>query len=351
MSNSAFTTKAEIWKYAAVLMGENPTTQVPDASNPSTPLELTFNTVYDVIRRKSLQRVKPVWAIEYETLREVPKIAWDGDNYSWDSYGWRYIYRQPIGALAFLGFPADDPLGGFKVPYMMRSLPIRYARSVFDNNSSGNIWEPTTAWNAHLWRDSIYGEWHDDSQARFSIYTNPTSLDDSADQFSLLTAPLHESTGEEQLISTLFSDTPWDTAAGVHLDFTVAIAASGYDVSAPGRGSVVLEYAYGNPYERRVNAAGEDNISSRHIYTNEYDAVGVVLMDNNSITDWDDSFAHLVATTLARRAAMVHAKSSKLMQQIQNEYALALNDAVADSWSPDDGGSRVKVSTAEIARR
>ena len=81
-----------------------------------------------------------------------------------------------------------------------------------------------------------------------------------------------------------------------------------------------------------------------------HDAIGEFVIDVQNIPAWEDSFSELVAAELARRGAIVHAKSTKLIAKVEQERQLSLNDAVADSWSDDAGGNTV-VSSTEQARQ
>ena len=347
--------KTELWRLAAVIMGETPAKAITDATTPTTPLEKTFDEIYNVVRRKMFLKAKPDWAVQSRVLREAPTVDWAGTVNDWgrhgDAFGYGFVYAPPVGSLDFLGFRRDNGAGLVKYPYVRKSLPIRYGIMPYTGAAVASVVSPDSAFPAHLYREWMHGSFHDAHTDRF-IVTDVHRTDFAKGTFIASKTDQFNATIIDYLMGDVFTP-EIDYALGgstATMDWTLVIAGEG-QVSA--ELPVYMEYAYGNPYAPVIydgQTEDADSTHSRHIYCDVHDAIGEFVIDVQNIPTWEDSFSELVAAELARRGAIVHAKSTKLIAKVEQERQLSLNDAVADSWSDDAGGNTV-VSSTEQARQ
>lgn len=317
----AVTTKTELWKLAATMMGMAPSQHILDANSPSTPLEYTFDTIYDQIRISQIRSGKFPFLRRSQPLRLAPTIDHTGARHQ-HSDVWDYVYAPPVGMLQFLGFTNEPPALISSSDYQMLPLPIAYKKvnaTLAATLIIANVGSAERLPN-YIWREWMRASFVDDDNVHFTIVDEPTSaLVNTFDWVDDEYGNVLPGAGSESYIG----GTDWS------VDFEPGVIAGIYNLaSAP---SLILEVAYGNPYFDTPQVAW-----SGHIATNRPDAHGSFVVDVTDIERWPVEFQNSVAAELAYRASIVHAKSPRLIQMLAQGMVIANGHAIA-SLSGDEG--------------
>lgn len=324
----AITTKQGLWELAATLMGQAASEVIVDATAPSTPVEVTLDSYYDTLRVALLRSVQPRFAVREKELRKAPTIKSNGDVQTW-SERWDYVYQEPLDSLRFLGFRKDYSDLGFINRFTMRALPIQYKSGASTIGTPPIYTWAADAWGGSIWRGSIWA----------------SIVDEAFDEFELRDSALpggsafpNEFEWVDSLGSTPSSQTinPYDGGGVITLG---SLAWWPYDWSTPTYPSTVtLNVAI---YPTDLSNWTE------HIFCDVPDAVGVYVVDETDPSIWTEEFQILVATELAMKAAVVHAKSSKIIANLREQLAIARSEVVKVDEETVGGET---VSSAERAR-
>lgn len=321
----------ELWQLAATMMGETGTHVVTDATTPVLPLELTFNALYAQVRTESLKQVSPQFAQESADLRAAPTKRFDGSDSFWIARTrWNYAYTDPLTSIKFLGFENDNPDLGLVTNFRRIPMPIDFVSVTTTGSLGAEFYLPL--FGGYLFQGYMWAEVEDESYVTHSItdlsYPDDTTYPNTfrfVDENGTLIQPALEYGDYNDSATT-----------------TIYIAVSDWDWGTAAYPSSIV-----------VNAAIEPATRanwSELIFTNHYNARGVYLVDVTDPALWTDEFVMLVAATMARRAAVVHSKSEKLISGLNQEYALALSTAIADEASDDDSLAGMEMSSTEKAR-
>ena len=327
----AVTDLTTLWKLAATYMGETANDVIVDATNPSKPIELTFSTIYTEIRKQMLRQVEPLFARRHEDLLEAPYIDANGNSATWTET-FQYTYRKPLTALRFLGFARDRYDLGYVADFKMGRLPIYYTTLSSDSNvSTVFTWNDRTT---GVWfRDYAHVELYDNRGVPCRFYEKPTSGATGFDWYCKVNrGSAFAATGSTQPLYLPGTGSGFDLDLGqIGLDFSTSPS------------SVSIQVAQ----EAQTESQWTDNIHTDIAPTY---ARGVYLIDVTDPTEWTEEFQMLVANELARRASIVHAKSTKMIKMLNDERALSMTNAVTQDASEDDNLEDNRRSGAERAR-
>lgn len=328
----------ELWQLAATLMGETGTSRILSSSSLTMPLEFTFNAFYDQVRKTLIKRGAFDFAKKNRVLRQAPTVDYLGKTHGWSNH-WTYAYSPPVDQLKFLRFTADIPELGVFHDYLMQRLPIVYRASTADTIVAG-VFNYTATPSTFLWRGSIRASFFDEVLDPFTIVdkaVGPASV-----EYSFVDS-------EED--TTDLSDTfvpNYEDGFPASFDLAVGDSAGIFDFgSSAWPGSITLEYATGDPYLEPGSAADK---WTDHIMTHLTDAEAVYLVDVTDVTQWPEDFQLAIASEMARRAALVHSKSSKMIQGLARASVISFSDAVATLTSDDGTIEGGQISGAEKAR-
>ena len=330
----------EVWKKAATMMGETSSQVIVDATTPTKPVELTFDDLYDEIRTSMIKLVSPVFATRYEALREAPTHTPFGYEGDW-GVGWNHVYREPADSIKFIGFVRDRYQRGFITDYKKALLPIDYKTLVSDSETAGVYTFNTRT--SGLWLRSPGKNYHhftlnDEYGLLQEGYVNDDDVS-GADFFwyDKKTAGLMTNSVNANARGGSF----WPNAATSDMSIDVN-QTEWYWPTTTYPATLTLNIA------EDAESSGAD--WSSNILTDRDEPIGVYLKDITDPTEWNDEFLALVTTELARKAAGVHAKSSKLIKLLTDERIVALSNAISQDAAEDDNLEGNRASTAEQAR-
>jgi len=336
---AAITDVLGIWKLAATLMGENALTKVLSTSSITLPLERTFDQLYDTVREIALKSGDWDFAKRTRALRLAPTIDFRGIKHDW-APDWRYVYAPPLDMIKFLHFDQDIPEAGLSNSYVRLALPIRYGSE--SDLPTLLVYQYTTL------PDNLYQEWMRGSFFDSGYDTEFVVVDkEHPTTTGRIELFLESDMAVEVTTSAVKYDDPSD---GSGLVFNLQTAETAGLVNLPATGPLVtLYFAYGDP---RADETTDASITQRtnHIVTNLRDARAAYIADIIDPTLWPVEFQRMVAAQLALDAAGVHAKSTKLIQRLEQTVDRTAAVAGANLTADDGFFEGGQVSSAELAR-
>lgn len=324
----------DLWQAAATLMGEVGTHRILNAASPSTPLELTFEDLYTRARLQMLRKVDPLFARRTELLREAPSHDAFGNVLVWNST-WNYTYREPSTSIKFRGFRRDRADFGLVKNFSKAKLPIYYTTAVTTGEASGVYTLPAQVRN--MYRGYAHCEFTDEEMQNFIVVDSPQGDADDHMDFAM------ENGAAVGVATTDWLYHPVDSDAGTGL-FDVTGGDRAWDASPTYPSSLTFNVAY----KPTSHDEWSDNIHAN--FTDSDGVHGVFTIDEDDPSVWTEEFQDLVALELARKAAVVHAKSTKLLRALNNESVLAMSAAITQDTSEDDNLESQIMSSSERAR-
>lgn len=329
----AATTKTGLWQLAATVMGATYATEIVDADSPSTAIEKTMEQVYDQIRVGLLRRADWQFARRYARLRQAPKTdpkAVRDQTITWDPSGrFEYVYREPADSIKFRGFQRDWSDTNLITNHVLRRLPIQYVTySAAENGGAGSGVYLVYSSSYYLYGGgSVWVDFTDDTLIEHALRDEPDGT-----EFDLV------------------------TEAGLPLGSLVAnrgyygfpVTSWLFDINYTG-----VTYTT-NPSTMDLVLAVRPATSANwvdHIFANASpDTYGVYTVDITDVSEMPYDFQMVLASELAFQTAIVHSKSTKQLQVIENRAARYFSDAVSSFASEEESLTRNTIPTAEQAR-
>lgn len=335
----AVSTIKDLWELAATYMGGNYASEIIDSntdmSNPTTPLERTFDQVYDVTRRTILEQADWLFARNFKPLRLAPRVDAFGNAKEWDPGGhWAYAYEEPRESIQFLGFLRDYAHLELVQDFQRRPLPLTRHAVANTSVTTSFTTDDTLVWSGAsfagrvLFPGSVWAEITDNAGELHRIEDVDHAPVDGAFR--------------------------WQEVGGL-------VGVQGYQLYNPTPGMLIFlddwdwdwSSAYGDSATINYIASAADTDEwDPFIFTNQRDAVGVYTVDVTDPSKWPSQFQKYMALELALEGAAVHAKSSKQISLIDNRLARAKSDAYLN-LTLDSGNltGRGALSTTTQARR
>ena len=329
----------EVWEKAATMMGETASQVIADADNPTKPVELTFDNLYDEVRTAMIKLVEPIFATRYEALREAPTRTPFTHVGDW-GVNWSHVYREPADSIKFKGFVRDRYQSGFVTDYVKKLLPIKYTTLVSDSETAGEYVFNTRT--SGLWLRSPGINYHHFTlNDEYGLLQEGYVYDDDisgADFF------WYDARTKQPMTNSVNAN-----ARGGSFWPNASTSDMSIDVNQTQWYWPTTTY----PATLTINIAEDPTSSadwSSNILTDRDEPLGVYLIDVTDPTNWSEEFLTLVAAEMARRAAGVHAKSTKLIKILTDERILAQSNAITQDAAEDDNLEVNRASTAEQAR-
>lgn len=319
----------DLWQAAASAMGETGTQRIVDATTPTYPLELTFDSFYDRIRLEMLRRTAPLFARRYDVMRRAPTHDAFGTALVW-SRTWGYVYRVPSTSIKFMGFRRDRGDLGLVQDFVKTKLPIYYTSIASASESPDGVY----AFNAHayhLYKGYVYLDFEDTLDRKHTV------TDDLSGDLTSHVMQFKMADGSDLGANT--TSYYYTNEGGGVLDLN----GENQTWSSDAPSQVSLQVA--------AQPASESQWSE-NVLCNLYDSAGVYGVYLVDVTDpslWSEEFQDLVAAEMARRAAMIHAKSTKKLRELEFEVDRLLTQTVVHDTTEENTESHV-MSSAERAR-
>lgn len=364
----AVTTLTHLWQMAATFMGEKGVNVILDATTPTTPVEITFNAIYDEIRLEHLKRLKPDFAKKSAQMYDAPTRNFDLDETFFarvTNARWKYGYRQPTDSIKFLGFVQDQmDLAGrdtqrksiYRNPWKMINLPVSYLTD--DAIALAPHYDLTLAGLLYIYPGTMRVVIRDPNNGRLhTVGDAPDGTFDSDGGTNFNLYPRDDETGVLDTDTPLIVSATDRTYAKVNdliFRFTDVLDSAGHDW-ALSTSPATIDFQYGVQVSPGPENSGPSEGAAvsyvPHVFTDLQDAEAIFLYDSTDITDWSTEFIVSVAHELARRGAMVHTKSPRVVQQLNGEKQRA-DFMLIDSESENDDGSldQSEMSTTEQDR-
>lgn len=324
----AVTDKKGLWELASAYMGQSPALAILAPDSPTTPLEKTFTTFYDSVRTNALRALSPEFAMRVAELKLAPTVDYAGQSHVWNER-WSYVYAPPADMLRFLRFSGDIPSENRPSPHQQIPLPIAYQEKTATLPSAYILAAGAANTNPiPLYRDFAYGVFIDEG-------LNKRTVKDRAEGTGSFGFDWQdEATG---YVIPGNADLYYNTQSLWSLDFQNIAVAGVYDLTAAPT-SLTITFAYGDPYAKTEGLTK----NTMHIATEVPDAEAVYIVDVTDPSLWTPEFQDAVAYEMAARAAVIHAKSAKLIQVLERQSAIAMSRAItslgADDESLEGGG-------------
>lgn len=322
----------DLWELAATMMGGSFPSQIVDTnsdmSSPTTPLELTFDQVYNNTRRRLLESADWLFARRYEELVSAPVKNYAGVTQDWDPGGrWAAAYREPDDSIKFLGFAKDYNDLNLVGRFQKKALPIQYVDLVSTGELSGIYTFGSLPFGGYLYEDGITIDFVDESYVRHKIFA-------------------FRVTGTYPNSYRMKTDNGVVDGIGTFQDFNDSLGTATVSLAfiAGADGDVDFDTAdYPATLTMRGAIEPTDEYWTEHILTDQPDPIGVYIIDHNVPVNWPPQFQDYVAAEMALTAAGVHAKSSKHIQFLRDNVIEKKNEAInnlsseSGNLTPADG--------------